>query len=380
MSELTPVVDKADASSGAAAGARDVDAPPIDWDRVVANELLNEGHTFDFFQMLRRIELLAAEMPRIGHAKRASADSVRIGQSAELDFARTTIDQVTASPDGKARVQQRFFGLLGPVGPMPLHVTQQVRDQVRHERDDTLDAFLDLFHHRMATMFYRAWSSSRGAIQRDRPDADRFAELVAALTGAMSQATPCGDAAVDGDGNAETRQYYSGRFGGLHRNAEGLEAVVSGFTGTPVKVATFALRSLRLQPEDHSLLRSPGDSGEQQVANRRPDMALGRACQLGRSAVLGRSVPDRVSSITLTIGPVEPKDFAALLPGRERHQALRRLVREFIGPVMDCRVHLVLRRQQTPQVSLGGLGTLGRTAWVGRNEEAETRDDCHFDV
>ncbi len=354
---------------------------PIDWQLPAARALLKEAGEREFFQALRQLETLAKELPRIGFAARAKHESIRIGQTPDLDFAPTTIQTLRPDSSGRGQLRQRFFGLLGPNGPLPLHWTQHVRDQTRHADDPTLEAFLNLFHHRMATLFYRAWSSGRGAIQRDRPADDRYAEYLAALSGAMSTDSvnaARGEEEV-GDGAFEIRRYFAGRFGGLRRSAEGLQQVVSVATGCPVEVRSFALRQLRLQSENQTVLSRSAQATDWRSAGASPSEESRNV--LGASAVLGRTVADRCSGVDIRIGPTDLANFERLIPGGTHHQPLRRVIRDFIGMGFDGRVELLLANDATPSICVGRGGTLGIEAWMGTPRRTKGNvDDCHFQV
>ncbi|TWU56286.1 type VI secretion system baseplate subunit TssG [Rubripirellula reticaptiva] len=336
---------------------------PTNWDQRVAGKFGHSIHQLDFFQAIRRIEGLAGSLPRVGHARQAHQEAVRIRQTTALDFAPATIDRIDSPADGRAHLSQRFFGLLGPGGPLPLQMTETVRHETRHESDPALEAFLNLFHHRMAMLFYRAWSSSRGAVQRDRPDQDRFASYVGAISGVMP---------MSGRGTGEdNRLYFSGRLASSHRNAEGLAAIVSATVQADAKIKTFRLRNLRLEPEDLSVLS-------------RSSSKQGRGGRLGQSIVLGRSVPDRRSMIDLDIGPIVFDLFQTLLPGESGHDELRDLIRSYIDPGLDCRVRLILDRRTMPRMSLsrtgsaGHVGSLGRSAWINSSAPQSDAGDCQF--
>ncbi len=89
----------------------------------------------------------------------------------------------------RPRLQVRLFGLLGPNGPLPLHITEYARERLRHANDPTLSRFLDLFHHRFLTLFYRAWAQAQPHVNRDRPRDDRFAVYVGSLDRRLARRT-----------------------------------------------------------------------------------------------------------------------------------------------------------------------------------------------
>ena len=84
-----------------------------------------------------------------GEAERPAAEPVRLGQDPELAFAPAPLAWFGAEPGAaKPRLQVRLFGLFGPNGPLPLHVTEFARDRLHNAADRTLCRFLDVFHHR----------------------------------------------------------------------------------------------------------------------------------------------------------------------------------------------------------------------------------------
>jgi len=109
--------------------------------------LEEKPYQYDFFQALRRIECLFPKLPRIGQALRPADEPVRLGQEPALSFAPSTITSFKLA-DGAAlpRMEVRFFGMLGPNGPLPLHLTELARGRAIHAGDQTLVRFLDLFH------------------------------------------------------------------------------------------------------------------------------------------------------------------------------------------------------------------------------------------
>ena len=107
--------------------------------------------SFDFFQALRRIEGVsrrsaAARARRCGRRGAGAPVPGGVGGLRALDACRPSRSRTTGGPP---RLEQRFFGLLGPNGPLPLHLTEYARERLLHHGDATLVRFLDLFHHRL---------------------------------------------------------------------------------------------------------------------------------------------------------------------------------------------------------------------------------------
>ena len=339
--------------------------------------LLDQAVRFSFFEALRVIENASLDLPRVGHASSPSQERFRIRQPADLSFAPSTIDRAQREIDSnvassehrvareKIAIDQRFFGLLGPSGPLPIHLTEVVRNRDRHANDDALQAFLDIFHHRMASIFFRAWSSSRASIQRDRPDQDRFAQYLRSLSGnGWKRPT------VNEGFGPEFTAFFAGHLGSLRRNAEGLEAILSSISRTQVQVRPFALRWLRLaQPEQTQLTSSP----------RNKKNAFGSNC-LGRTAVIGERVPDRQGSFEVRLGPMSFEQFQKLLPDSSTQKGLRSALLSHSGLGTNAVLRAILKKDDVPPTLLGRMGQLGRTAWIQSKPIESDRDDFAFQL
>ena len=146
--------------------------------------LIEAPYGFDFHQALRRLECAFRELPRWGEAARPDDEPVRIGQEPSLAFAPSAVEGFEAPGESTpGRLTVAFFGLFGPNGPLPLHLTEYARERLRHSGDRTLLGFADIFHHRMYALFHRAWARRSPAAGLDRPEADRFTRYVGSLFG-----------------------------------------------------------------------------------------------------------------------------------------------------------------------------------------------------
>lgn len=297
----------------------------------------------DFYQVLRRVEAAHPHLPRLGEAARPAAEPLRLAQQVELSFAPSNISGAQWRRDGKLRISVRFLGLFGPQAPLPLHLTEFVRERERSHNDPTLARFADVFHHRMLLLFFRAWRQAQPAANRDRPSQDRFMTYAGALIGAASPSMRDRDSVSD-----EAKRYFSGHLGRSVRHADALISVLSAQFDCSVSVEQYAARWIALPAAERTQLGRAGD-----------------ASTLGVGAVVGAKVFDAQHQVALKLGPLHLAQYLQLLPGQPQLRQLRDWVRNFLSDEYDVRAQLLLRTDQVPRLQLGSGNQLGWTSWLG---------------
>ncbi|KQP22430.1 type VI secretion system baseplate subunit TssG [Pseudorhodoferax sp. Leaf267] len=327
-----------------------------------------EPWAHDFFALLRRLEALHPDAPRIGRALRPSQEPIRLGQEPELDFAPAPLATFAHEKDMPApRLGVRFFGLLGPQGPMPLHLTEYVRERLRWRSDPTAARFLDIFHHRMLALFYRAWADAQPTVQHDRPAQDRFAAWLGAGFGADHRAL--GTAPLQGALPRQAQLFQAGLLGARSRHPEGLAKLLAQHFGVPVRIEEHVAHWLTIAPEDRSRLGH---------ARNRPQRSALPAAQLGHSANAGRAVRDRQFKFRVVLGPLTLAQYMGFLPGGSAWPVLRDWVRQYAGLDLQWDVQLVLAHAELPAPRLGHRVPLGVAAWLGRQHPARDRGDLRI--
>lgn len=327
-------------------------SPAPDLTRLAA--LAKEPERYHIFKAIRLIEAVYHMHPRLGRSRRPSHDVVRLHQEPELAFPPSTVMSFRpAEGDRPGRLSNRFFGLWGPHGPLPLHLTEYARDRMRNWRDPTLVAFANTFHHRMTGLLYRAWATAEPAPSYDRPDDDPFSRRLSAFVGILGEGFASRDALPD-----RAKLSFSGRFSHGAKNEEGLLAVIAHFFRAKVEVQSFVGSWLWLDRCD--LFVFPGA----RPANR-----------LGESITVGDRVWSRQAKFRVRIGPLGLDAYRRLLPGGDSLQRLRAIVRNYTGEMLDWDVNLVLKSDEVPQLSLGRQGELGWTTWIGRRPPGRDADD-----
>ncbi len=317
-------------------------------------ELQDKPWAYHFYEAVRRIDCAHPDRPRTGHAARPEVEPVRFGQEASLAFAPSGLASFLPGEDGRAaRMEVLFFGLLGPNGPLPLHLTEYARDRLRNSGDPTLTRFLDVFHHRMLALFYRAWACAQPTVEFDRPDADRFAAYVGSMFGIGMPSLRGRDGVQD-----LAKLHYAGRFAVQTRNAEGLEAILSGFFRLPVRIIQFIGQWLELPEQSHCRLGESPETGA-----------------LGVTAILGAYVWETQHKFRIVFGPLDQAHYERLLPQGDSLPRLVALVRNYIGDQLNWDVEMILRKEEVPALELGRQGRLGWTTWlVSKPPDQDARD------
>lgn len=321
--------------------------------------LQRKPYAFHFFQALRRLECCYREQPRLGKASRLRDDPVRLTQEPSMAFAPSTLASFDpGDEEHPPHLAEYFLGLFGPQGPLPLHLTEYAYERKRGYGDRTFSGFADIFHHRMLSLFYRAWANAQPTVNFDRPETNRFDVYIGAAFGLGMPSLWNRDAAPD-----LAKFHYSGRLTCQTRNAEGLEAILADFFHLPVGIETFVGHWLPLSPASQCRLGETPATG-----------------LLGMTAVIGERVWDRQYKFRIVIGPMGLAEFRRFLPGSDSLRRLVAWVRNYIGDELLWDVNLVLRKEEVPPLKLGEQSQLGWTTWLTSQPLARDADDLKLDA
>jgi type VI secretion system protein ImpH len=318
-------------------------APRATTDHLTPLEALrSDPRRFSLFAALRLLEQTYSASPRLGDARKAGDEVLRLGHTPHLTFATSDVADYEETARG-GRLEQHSFGLFGPNGPLPVHLTELAFERRHHAEDATVIDFLNIFQHRLISLFYRAWANSDPATSFDRPASDRFAMYVGAVFGLAP------DPARDRDGVPDhAKLYRAGRFSQQTRSGEGLEAILSDYFDVQAVVREFC--------------------GAWLAAPRELRLRLGRdadAATLGEGAFLGRATWQCQHKFEMVLGPVSLERLETFLPGRHGLRELSALVRLYTNDEWTWQLRLLLLPADIPGIRLGTAGRLGWTTWLG---------------
>ena len=312
-----------------------------------------EPYAAEFRQAVRRIESAHCDKPRIGTSSRAAEDPVRFGQDPSMEFAPAEISSVHGANGRPARIALASFGLLGPNGPLPLHLTGFAREREHAHKDHSLVHFLDMLSHRFTCLFYRAWAVSQKTVSYDRPSSDRWMAYLGTLDGLGQSSLNDRDHLPDA-----AKRFYAGRLAPQAKSAAGLRDLLADFFGVVVKIEQFMGQWVELPPDCRCKLGQARSSGE-----------------IGRSIVVGSRVWDCQMKFRVRLGPMRLADFERFLPGTSSRQRLRDWVRLYAAEELDWDAQLVLLKEQVPPLKLGQSGRVGWTTWLGTQPHARDADE-----
>jgi len=313
-------------------------------DPVAAFDLLaREPHRFSLFAALRLVELSERGRARLGETRRPADERVRLEQPPHLFFAPSDVAAVEHRA-GRLRLEQFGFGVFGPNGALPFHLTEYAFERRRHHEDAAVSDFVNLFQHRMIGLFYRAWADSDPVAGYSGLTTDRFARFVGALIGLPGPSAFGRDALPD-----PARLCRAGLLSPSNRSADGLAASLSDYFGLKIRVRQFVAGWLRVPVGSRTRLgaRQPGS-------------------MLGAGATLGAASWQCQNRFEVLIGPLAFEEFLGFLPGSRAMRELAAMIRFYTTGEWSWQVRLLVRKGDAPGVSLGRIGRLGWTSWLGR--------------
>jgi type VI secretion system protein ImpH len=327
--------------------------PPVERDGL-ERALAEEPFRFEFFQAVWLLERLLGNRVPAGKFAKPGDEAARFGAHNTVSFPASEIQSLEWREGAPPLLRVNFMGLTGPLGVLPLYYTQLLAERAR-VRDTAARDFLDIFNHRIVSLFYQAWEKYRFTVEFERGGRDRLAQHLLDFIGL-------------GTAGLEERQavpdysliYYAGLLAQSPRSATALERLIEDYFEVPVKVEQFAGAWYKLEPSMQTRMEERGDDSD----------------ALGVGAVVGDEIWDEQARVRISIGPLTLSQYQDFLPTGTAYEPLRALVRFFSNDALDFEVRLVLAREEVPPCELGAEGEAApRLGWVSWAKSAPMRRD-----
>jgi type VI secretion system protein ImpH len=323
--------------------------------------LFEEAFRFDPFQAVRLLELVYPERKPVGRQARPAEEVVRFRALASLSFPPSAIQDLRPPQegDGPPHMTAAFMGLTGPLGVLPRHYTELVLERGRRH-DNAFRDFLDLFNHRLISLFHRAWEKYRFSIGFERaaragdsedPFSLHLFDLIGMGTSGLRGRLQFGD---------EPLLFYSGLLGQHPHSANALSNVLNDYFAVAVEVTQFVGQWLDITFENRTRLSTANN-------------------ELGSTAVAGSRIWDQQAKFRLRVGPLSFAEFNRFLPDGDLHTVFVQFTRFIAGQEFDFDIQLVLKAPEVPWCRLSdACARLGFSTWLKTAEFARDADQVVF--
>ena len=349
----------------------------------LTGELLRSPERFEFAQAVRLLEHIGRERVKrdhsrdwgtVGHDFAAGNEIVRFLAHSSLRFPPGEISRLSEvdadSPSFEMVVT--FLGTTGPSGVLPRHYTELLLERIK-AKDTSLKDFLDLFNHRLVSLFHRAAQKYRVATDYERcrlddPEGtpDLASQALYSLVGLGTEGLRNRLAIID-----EVFLHYSGHFAHQPRSAVALECLLSDYLEVAVQILQLQGQWLQLPEDDLAVMPS----------RLNPE---GRNNRLGVDLMIGQRVWDIQSKIRIRTAPLTWVQFRSLMPDGSLLRPLSQLTRFYVGEELDFDVQAVLKADAVPPCRLSTEADpgprLGWNTWIRSGPFPAPVDDAVFSL
>jgi len=284
-------------------------SPQREPDDALRQRLGRNGTRFSFFPAAYLLHRLSPNATPVGELGPVANEPIRFRHDHRLIFHSGDVSSIRVVDHGPVELTAAFLGLTGSVSPLS---SAMLEDVLRAEQSDApaLRAFYDLFHHRLASLFYRAWKKYRFAagfrVEGDDPYTRRALSFIGIDTaGAVADSglTPLSQLALAPLLALRVRSQRSLEL--VLRHA--LRPIVPD---ARIWVEPFIVRKVEIAPEQRVQL------GRQNTT-------------LSTDLTIGESVLDQSGRFRVHIAPVTHEVCESLMPGGRHYPFLRNVIEHF---------------------------------------------------
>jgi type VI secretion system protein ImpH len=329
----------------------------------VSEERIADARRAGFYPLMLLLERLQRDRTPVGLGGAPAEEGVRFRHDPSLAFNSSDIAAIarrafsgdgegTSAPLGDVyEITTTFLGLTGSVSPLPSYLSEEIAQE---EADSTRTReFLDIFHHRLLSLFYRAQLRYDLPNSRLSDDSDAWSRRLLALlgfdeTGAVRSGFPV---------------WRVLRMAGLLSDGE--------ITAAALETALTDILASHLGEARVFVEQFVGSWVEVEPAH---VTRLGQnASFLGRDLLLGQRVFDRAGKFRVVIGPLTREEYARFAEGGEPLRAIALTISTLQGGALEYEVVLWLSREAAPllQLTSSGRTRLGKNSWLGGQSREE---------
>jgi type VI secretion system protein ImpH len=322
--------------------------------------LFEQATRMNFIRFCELLELAAPDRPPLGTTDSPATDLIRFRSRAQLGFPGREIDAVRYDrdhPAGPPSVVTTFLGLYGVDARMPAYFV----DEVAQHRDgaEPLAAFLDIFHHRIITQFYRVARKYRYPVGFRRDGTDPVSRYLLSFAGFGFSAPTRRTLSIPhlSVGAGSTEPPSTGARRQLAEVADKRRLLsMLGLAMQKTRTAEGLAGVLRHAVPDATITVEEFHPVWREVTDVEP-------APLGEQCLLGRGFYDRANVVRVVITPASREAVLSLVPGQATHREIMTLLRFYLGYESEADLEMQVRADLMPKPTLDPRQTnLGFTA------------------
>lgn len=315
----------------------------------LAKSLMDNPAKWGFFQAVRMLDCLSyskdAKIKRTGASDTLKDEGIRFKQKPSLGFHEAEIAKykpADSQQDLPATVYSNFLGLWGANAPLPLVFTEYAFERAKHHDDNSMINFMDIFHHRILALFYRAWSQNQPIITADRED-DDFKRYLASMIGAGVFLDKKSSSPV----SLNAKVYNAGHLLSYTPNISNISSILSGHFKTKADIKPFMAKSIRIDKKERFYIGKDKKNGS-----------------LGKNIIIGKHFNSCMQKFRVILGPMSFGKYKKLLPGTNGYKQLINWVKYYTAGRYNFDIQLIPNKHEIPMVLLSRTARLGHTCWL----------------
>ena len=311
-------------------------------------DLLKEGHSFSFFQVMRLLGLLCQDAAQKDSKELLKQDAVKVRPKLSLAFPAADVDrieEISNQENTQFQVTANLLGLYGISSPLPTFYTEDLMDEAARDESVTRE-FVDVINQRLFQLLYACLRKYLQCLQVVEVNSSQHTERLFCLLG-------IGGKKLRSDiTNPHGLIRYVGLFTQMPRSAMGLKTVLAdALDGMTVNIISCVQRKAKI-PDDQKLVMGS------------------TAHSLGANSFLGEEIMDRMGKFRIRIGPLDKNKFQSFYPESENYKTVTFLTDMYILEPLVYDLEIILAEGEAEKVCLGDpdRSRLGLNTWVFSSE------------
>ena len=289
----------------------------------VVKRLFSHPYEFNFLQAVRLFQKLVPDSTEVGTTLTPKEDPILFSSRYTYSLPSSDIYRILVV-DEKPLMEVNFWGVAGPHGSLPAPLSEKVEERNR-EGDFALKEFLDIFNHRLLSVYYRVAQKYSFVLSPKTSTQTPAGQMMCAITGV--------DPERDGYASISTSalMQYAGIMWQRPRSAAGLEQILSDYFKVPVNIEQFVGSWVDINRRQRSFM---GDK-------------RGRNNKLGRSTFLGKRFWQSGNHFVVHVGPLTTEQFHAFVPTGRGYAEMCDMIRFYAPLELTFQLKMSLKEGET---------------------------------